>query len=241
MCGGPACAALRARRLDPVRSRCCRRGLAQKAAPLSALRLTEPAHRAKFTLLFSHANAEDLGLVFDHLKTLSEVLQVNVMGYEYTGYGRATGTPSEVDCYADIAAAFSWLMQEKNLLPSEVILCGRSIGSGPTVELASRAEVGGVILQSAFTSCIRVAYDVKYTAFDAFCNVKKIHKVKCPVLIVHGTRDDVVPCLHGKELYKLCRRPHRPFWVCRCVGLWGCSQGRCGLECHFARCAVLFV
>jgi fermentation-respiration switch protein FrsA (DUF1100 family) len=175
--------------------------------------LTEPARRAKFTLLFSHANAEDLGLIFDHLKTLSEVLQVNVMGYEYTGYGQSSGKPSEVDCYADVAAAFSWLMQEKNLLPSEVILFGRSIGSGPTVELASRAEVGGVILQSAFTSCIRVAYDVKYTAFDAFCNVKKIHKVNCSVLIVHGTRDDVVPCQHGKELYKLCRRPHRPFWV----------------------------
>ena len=170
--------------------------------------------RAKFTVLFSHANAEDLGLIFDHLKTLKEVLQVNVMGYEYTGYGRSTGTPSETDCYADITAAFSWLVQEKNLLPSEVILYGRSIGSGPSVELASRAEVGGVILQSAFTSCIRVAYDLKYTAFDAFCNIKKIHKIKCPVLIIHGTRDDVVTLQHGKELFKLCRRPHRPFWVC---------------------------
>jgi len=169
--------------------------------------------RAKFTVLFSHANAEDLGLVYEHLKTLSEVLQVNVLGYEYTGYGQSTGTPSEADCYADIAAAFSWLMTEKNLLPVEVILFGRSIGSGPTVELASRAEVGGIILQSAFTSCIRVAYDVKHTAFDAFCNIKKLPKVRCPVLIIHGTRDDVVSLQHGKELFKLCRRPHRPFWV----------------------------
>lgn len=169
--------------------------------------------RAKFTILFSHANAEDLGLIFEHLKTLSNVLQVNVMGYEYTGYGQSTGTPSEQDCYSDIAAAFSWLMQEKDFLPSDVILFGRSIGSGPTVEMASRTEVGGIIVQSAFTSCIRVAYDVKHTAFDAFCNIKKIHKVKCPVLIVHGTRDEVVPLQHGKELFKLCRRPHRPFWV----------------------------
>ena len=172
-----------------------------------------PCPGAKFTLLFSHANAEDLGLVYDWMKTLSDVLQVNVMGYDYTGYGRSTGTPSEADCYADIVAAFSWLLQQKNLLPGEVILYGRSIGSGPTVELASRAEVGGVILQSAFTSCIRVAYDVKHTAFDAFCNVGKVHKIKCPVLVVHGTRDDVVPIQHGKELFKLCRRPHRPYWV----------------------------
>ena len=67
--------------------------------------------RAKFTLLFSHANAEDLGLIFEHLKILSQVLQVNVMGYDYTGYGHSSGRPSEADCYADITAAFSWLIQ----------------------------------------------------------------------------------------------------------------------------------
>ena len=152
-----------------------------------------PVNRAKFTILFSHANAEDLGLIYEHLKTLSEVLQVNVMGYEYTGYGRSTGVPSEANCYADIVAAFSWLLKEKNLLPSEVILFGRSIGSGPTVELASRAEVGGVILQSAFTSCIRVAYDVKHTVFDVFCNIKKVHKIKCPVLILRAPEGMTTP------------------------------------------------
>lgn len=172
-----------------------------------------PCSGAKFTVLFSHANAEDLGSVFDHLKTLSEVLQVNVMGYEYTGYGHSTGIPSEQDCYADIAAAFAYLMTEKNFLPSQVILYGRSIGSGPTCELASRAEVGGVVLQSAFSSCIRVAYDVRHTAFDAFCNVQKTHKIRAPILIIHGTRDDVVPLSHGKALFRQCRRPHRPFWV----------------------------
>ena len=76
----------------------------------------------------------DLGLVYDWMKTLYEVLQVNVMGYDYTGYGHSAGIPSEADCYADIVAAFSYLMQEKNLLPTDVILYGRSIGSGPTVE-----------------------------------------------------------------------------------------------------------
>ncbi|EKX43977.1 hypothetical protein GUITHDRAFT_159758 [Guillardia theta CCMP2712] len=168
---------------------------------------------SKLTIIFSHANAEDLGLIFHHLKTLSEVLHVNVVGYDYTGYGHASGTPSELDCYADIAAVFAYLMTEKNLLPSQVVLYGRSIGSGPSCELASRVEVGGLILQSAFTSCIRVAYDVKYTAFDAFCNLQKMPKIKCPVFMIHGTRDDVVDFQHAKELFKMSRRPHRPFWV----------------------------
>ncbi len=65
------------------------------------------------------------------------------MGYDYTGYGHADGVPSEVDCYADIAAVFGWLMQEKNLLPRDVILYGRSLGSGPTLDLASRVKVRG--------------------------------------------------------------------------------------------------
>ena len=172
---------------------------------------------AKFTILFSHANAEDLGLIFGHLKTLSEVLQVNVMGYEYTGYGQSTGTPSEAACYDDIVAAFGWLIKEKNLLPSEVILFGRSIGSGPTVELASRAEVGGIILQSAFTSCIRVAYDLKHTVGDIFCNIKKLHKVKCPALIIHGTRDDVVTLQHGKALFSLAQ-------ICICMRVCACVR-----------------
>lgn len=73
--------------------------------------------------------------------------------------------------------------------------------------------MGGVILQSAFTSCIRVAYDVSRTAFDCFANLNKVSKIQAPVLIVHGTKDEVVPLAHGKVLFKLCRRPHRPFWV----------------------------
>eukprot|EP00960_Hanusia_phi_P071450 767556-Hanusia_phi.AAC.6 len=161
---------------------------------------------SKLTILFSHANAEDLGLIFHHLKTLSEVLHVNVVGYDYTGYGHASGTPSELDCYADIAAVFAYLLQEKNILPSQVVLYGRSIGSGPSCELASRVEVGGLILQSAFTSCIRVAYDVKYTAFDAFCNLRKMPKIKCPGGRT-GMHDNTWNEMSGSS------RLRRPFWV----------------------------
>jgi len=156
---------------------------------------------SRTTILFSHANAEDLGLIYDHVVMLSDVLQVNVMAYDYTGYGHASGTPSEQDCYADIAACFAFLLKEKDLLPSEIILFGRSLGSGPSVELASRAQVGGVILQSAFTSCIRVAYDVKHTAFDLFSNIHKIQKIVAPVLLIHGTHDDIVPIDHAKAWF----------------------------------------
>jgi len=100
---------------------------------------------SRTTILFSHANAEDLGLIYDHVVMLSDVLQVNVMAYDYTGYGHASGTPSEQDCYADIAACFAFLLKEKDLLPSEIILFGRSLGSGPSVELASRAQVGRTV------------------------------------------------------------------------------------------------
>jgi pimeloyl-ACP methyl ester carboxylesterase len=126
-----------------------------------------PHPGAKFTILFAHANAEDLGSIADHLNTLAEVLCVNVCGFDYTGYGHASGTPSEQDCYADIAAALAWLAEVQNALPKHVILYGRSIGSGPVCELASKVEVAGVVLQSAFLSCIRQVRSFK--RYSATC------------------------------------------------------------------------
>ena len=89
-------------------------------------------------------------------------VQVNVMGYDYTGYGRSTGTPSEADCYAAIVAAFSWLLQEKDLLPNEVILYGRSIGSGP---------LGGSLQQADLRETWPVgAHDLGRTHGQCRCN-----------------------------------------------------------------------
>lgn len=108
--------------------------------------------KADVTILFSHGNAEDLGMTSDWIMTLSDVLGVNVFAYDYTGYGRATGVPSEQGCYSDIDAAFNYLTINLKLSSESIVVFGRSLGTGPSCYLAERlsksnVKLGGLILQ----------------------------------------------------------------------------------------------
>ena len=93
---------------------------------------------AAVTILFSHGNAEDLGMIYDWFSDLARVLRANVLAYDYSGYGKASGTPSEQNCYGDIEAAFHYLTQVRHVPPEQIVLYGRSLGSGPSCYLASK-------------------------------------------------------------------------------------------------------
>lgn len=108
--------------------------------------------RAKVTLLFSHGNAEDLGTIYDWFVIFSSRLKVNVFAYDYEGYGKSTGFPSEQACYDDIEAAYTYLTRSMHVPAENIILYGRSLGSGPSLYLAEKlaqqqVRIGGVILQ----------------------------------------------------------------------------------------------
>ena len=176
---------------------------------------------AQVTILFSHGNAEDLGMIYDWFNDLARVLRVNIMAYDYSGYGKSNGTPTEENCFADITAAYNWLIEDKKILPEQIVLYGRSLGSGPSCYLASRTategrSVAGVILQSPLLSAFRVAFNFRFTVFgDRFPNIDYAPKIRCPVFIVHGTQDEVVPFWHGQELFLALNQAWRvkPFWV----------------------------
>lgn len=161
------------------------------------------------TVLYSHGNAEDIGLSFQALRKLTKRVGVNLLAYDYSGYGMSDGSPSEKNAYADIQAAYDWLISEGGVPAERVIFFGRSLGSGPTTHLASKSEVGaGLVLQSPLSSAIRcVLKDCGgglLDFMDIFKNRKKIGNVKnFPVLIVHGKQDQVVPFSHGEELYNI--------------------------------------
>lgn len=138
------------------------------------------------------------------------------MCYDYSGYGLANGKPSEQDCYSDILAAHTYLVSHMQIPPNRIILFGRSLGSGPTVQLASTLSnnVAGVVLISAFTSCLRVVLDSKRTRkFDMFVNIDKVDRIVVPVLCVHGTADDIVPISHGVRLAQRARFALDPCWI----------------------------
>ncbi|ESQ49991.1 hypothetical protein EUTSA_v10021231mg [Eutrema salsugineum] len=170
---------------------------------------------ATSTLLYSHGNAADLGQMYELFIELSIHLKVNLMGYDYSGYGQSSGKASEHNTYADIEAVYKCLEETYGSKQEDVILYGQSVGSGPTLDLASRLpHLRAVVLHSPILSGLRVMYAVKKTYwFDIYKNIDKIPYVDCPVLIIHGTSDEVVECGHGKQLWELCKDKYEPLWV----------------------------
>lgn len=170
---------------------------------------------ATTTLLYSHGNAADIGQMYELFIELSRHLSVNLMGYDYSGYGQSSGKPSEHNTYADIEAAYKCLEESYGAKQEDIILYGQSVGSGPTLDLAARLpRLKAVVLHSPILSGLRVMYPVKRTYwFDIYKNIDKIPLVKCPVLIIHGTSDEVVDCSHGKQLWELCQEKYEPLWL----------------------------
>lgn len=120
--------------------------------------------------------------------------------YDYPGYGHSEGSPTEEGCNRNIKAAWQHLTNELGIDPSDIIIAGQSVGSGPSVWLAENVDEAGLILLSPFTSIYRVA--VKYPIYpnDKFTNIKRIANIASPLLIIHGTKDKVIPYKHSKQL-----------------------------------------
>ncbi len=171
---------------------------------ISALYL--PNSIATYTVLYSHGNAEDLGRIrqrLEHLRTLG----VSVFAYDYRGYGTSQGKPSEHNAYQDIEAAYRYLTETLGISPGYIMLYGRSLGSGTSVELASRKPIAGLILESPFTSTFRVITRIAIVPFDRFDNLRKIAEVGCPILFLHGTQDGLIPLHHSETLMRQARSP----------------------------------
>lgn len=168
--------------------------------------------QASYTILFSHGNAEDLGMI-EPLAWRLRDLGLNVLTYDYQGYGTSGGSPTEENAYAAIDVAYEYLVEEKQIDPDRIILHGRSLGGGVAVDLASRKPVGGLILESTFTTAFRVVTRYPILPFDKFDNIKKIEKVTCPVLVIHGTDDWTIPSYHGRLLFETANEPKQSLWV----------------------------
>lgn len=173
------------------------------------------------TFLYSHGNAEDLGQILPLLDQLRTYFQVNVCCYDYTGYGlsksavdgKACPAPSQERVYADAEAVWEYLIS-LGILPENIVIYGRSLGSGPACHLASlyASHIRGLILCSPLLSCIQTQLNTtRLRKYDVFDNQSRIPSITCPVLVVHGTKDKVVPFSHGK--YYEMHLPSKPFTV----------------------------
>lgn len=167
---------------------------------------------ARGVVLFSHGLGETMGERLEMAKSFYD-LGFSIFMYEYGGYWRSTGKPSEVRCYADVRAAWEHLTGSLGIPPERILVFGESLGTGPSVELAHTKKPGALVLLSPYTSVTANA-SAQYPYFPVglllkhrFDNASKIAKVTSPVLILHGVEDNFVPFEQGRALFHLANKP----------------------------------
>lgn len=175
-----------------------------------------PHEQARGTILFQHGNAGNISGRLETIQILHQ-LGLQVFIYDYRGYGKSEGTPTEQGTYKDAMGAWNFLTSEKNIPANRIILMGRSLGGAVTSWLANQVKPAGVILESTFTSAPDVAADL-YPVFPVrrmikfeYPNKQHIQSITEPILVAHSTGDDLIPFEHGKRLYELANEPKRFF------------------------------
>lgn len=149
-------------------------------------------------LLYSHGNAEDIGLNKD-LFDVWTAEGFGVLAYDYPGYGLSTGKPSERACERAIATAWDFI-QKQGYDASSLIVVGRSVGSGPSVWLAQTAKPAGLVLIAPFTSVYAVPLRFPLFPWDVFPNRARIRHMDTPLLVIQGEEDRVISVTHGRAL-----------------------------------------
>lgn len=210
-------------RPPPVRRGSIRRDLHTIDVPSIGVRIpilyvrTSRSTARQTTLLFAHGNGEDLALIESLIRYTVDTLGVSVLAFEYPGYGESVWIdasitdpllPSEARCYAAAEAAFDWLVHQRGIASTDVVLYGRSLGSGSAVHLAVRCAAldmpcGGLILQSPIASVVRVVMPrmcMTLPLIDMFANVDKAAAIKCRTTVIHGVRDRIVPVECARQL-----------------------------------------
>lgn len=167
---------------------------------------------AEFTFVYAHGNSTDIGIMYNFILDLAMQLKVNILLFEYSGYGESSTKASEQHLYNDIKAAYDFLIQN-NIHWNSIVLYGQSIGSAAACDLAVKEKVAGLILHSPLASGLHFIADnpKKSTWYNAFPNIKKISLLSCPIFIIHGTEDTEIPIAHGESLAEEAQNPW-PAW-----------------------------
>ncbi len=173
-----------------------------------------PHARARQAVLFFHGNAGNISHRRETLEILHR-LGLDVLVFDYRGYGRSQGRPGEQGLYRDARAAWRWLQERRGYGEKEILLLGRSLGGVVATRLAAEVQPRALILESTFTSARDMAGRIlpalsrlvvlRYR-FDAEA---WIGKVRCPVMILHSPDDEIVPFEMGERLYRAARPPKR--------------------------------
>lgn len=169
-----------------------------------------PREGARGSVLYCHGSAGHLIHQGTFLASLNH-LDANVLAFDYRGYGKSTGKPSEVGLGRDVRAAFRHLTEELGQPADRVVLLGHSLGGAVAVDGALDLPVAGLVVQSSFTDIRDLARShnprTHWVARKQFCSVDKVRELTMPKLFIHGTEDGTVPAEHGLRLYRAAAAP----------------------------------
>ena len=167
--------------------------------------------RRRLVFLLCHGNAGNIRHRLDHASALLETGAAAFL-FDYRGYGRSKGIPSEGGTYLDAQAAHAWLRQ-KGFAATNVIALGESLGGGIASELALRETLGGLILQSTFTSITDVGAElfpwlpVRWLNRIKYDTHSKLPRVKVPVLVMHSRADSLIRFEHAERNFATANEP----------------------------------
>ena len=179
-----------------------------------------PHPESRSTLVWFHGNAGNISHRVENIKMLHDKVQVNIFIFDYRGYGRSEGRPSEEGTYLDGEAALELVRKKIAVQPGQrLVLFGRSLGAAVATAMASRFESQALILESPFISVPEMARVLfPYLPIGAFLKTRydvreTIKKIKVPLLVLHGDRDEIVPFEHGKAVFAAAPEPKKFFSI----------------------------
>jgi fermentation-respiration switch protein FrsA (DUF1100 family) len=177
-----------------------------------------PVKGSRLTVLVCHGNGGNVSHRLDRVLLMQSRLNVDALLFDYRGYGKSEGSPDEQGTYRDARAAYRWLVAHGHG-PERVVLFGESLGSAVALQLALEVEARALVLESPFASVPEMARAVYpflplwpfvRTRYD---NVAKVARLRMPLLVLHGERDEVVPFAQGRRVFDKAPEPKRFFAI----------------------------
>jgi fermentation-respiration switch protein FrsA (DUF1100 family) len=171
-----------------------------------------PAENAKGFLIFCHGNAGNISHRLDSIRIFHQ-LGLNVLIFDYRGYGRSEGEPTEKGTYLDAEAAYDFLVNTQGAAPSRIIIFGRSLGSAVAAELAVRRSAGALIIESGFTSVPDLGkklfphMPVRLISRFHYATIEKVGRQGLPKLFIHSPDDEIIPYAQGRKLFEVAAGP----------------------------------